>query len=217
MELDLLFKFDLKYILFIFIFCAIIGINNLIYNEVFFMHYLKSIENRNNDFESKNLTSNYLKKIINKFKNKMKFLSKINYNKKNITKITESNLTHIIECLKTLNIYNKKENNIKAFNFVKNPKISIIIPVYNSQIFILQIIKSIQVQSLEDLEIIFIDDCSLDNTTQIITRLQKKDKRIILLKNKKNKGPFYSRNKAVIFARGEYIQFVDSDDILNIF
>ena len=214
MELDLLFKFDLKYILFIFIFCAIIGINNLIYNEVFFMHYLKSIENRNNDFESKNLTSNYLKKIINKFKNKMKFLSKINYNKKNITKITESNLTHIIECLKTLNIYNKKENNIKAFNFVKNPKISIIIPVYNSQIFILQIIKSIQVQSLEDLEIIFIDDCSLDNTTQIITRLQKKDKRIILLKNKKNKGPFYSRNKAVIFARGEYIQFVDSDDIL---
>jgi glycosyltransferase involved in cell wall biosynthesis len=64
------------------------------------------------------------------------------------------------------------------------------------------------------LEIIFVDDCSLDNTTQIIARLQKKDKRIILLKNKNNKGPFYSRNKAVIFARGEYIQFVDSDDIL---
>ena len=68
----------------------------------------------------------------------------------------------------------------------------------------MQIIKSIQAQSLEDLEIIFVDDFSLDNTTQIISRLQKKDKRIILLRNKQNKGPFYSRNKAVIFARGEY-------------
>jgi glycosyltransferase involved in cell wall biosynthesis len=86
--------------------------------------------------------------------------------------------------------------------------------MYNSQIFIFQIIKSIQVQSLKDIEIIFIDDCSLDNTTQIIKKMQKKDKRIILLKNKENMGPFYSRNKAVIFAKGEYIQFIDSDDIL---
>jgi len=100
------------------------------------------------------------------------------------------------------------------FNFVKNPKISIIIPIYNSQNLIFQIIKSIQIQSLKDIEIIFIDDCSLDNTTQIIEKLIKKDKRIILLKNMKNKGPFYSRNKAVIFAKGEYIQFMDSDDIL---
>ena len=214
MELNILFKFEIKFFFFLSIFCAIIGINNLIYNEVFFKHYIKSIENRNTDFESKNLTSNYLKKIINKFKNKLKFLSRINTNKKKITKITESNLTQIIDFVNNLNIYNLTEYNIKPFNFVRNPKISIIIPIYNSQIFILQIIKSIQVQSLEDLEIIFVDDCSLDNTTQIITRLQKKDKRIILLKNKKNKGPFYSRNKAVIFARGEYIQFIDSDDIL---
>lgn len=71
-----------------------------------------------------------------------------------------------------------------------------------------------QFQSLKDFEIIFIDDCSSDNTSQIILELQKKDQRIILLKNKKNKGPFYSRNKGAIFSRGEYIQFVDSDDIL---
>jgi glycosyltransferase involved in cell wall biosynthesis len=67
---------------------------------------------------------------------------------------------------------------------------------------------------LKDIEIIFIDDCSSDNTTQIIENLQSKDKRIILLKNKKNKGPFYSRNKAGLFAKSEFIQFVDSDDIL---
>ena len=160
------------------------------------------------------MTSNYIKKIIKKNKNKLKFLSRINTDKQRIGKITESNLTQIIDCFKNLNINNLTEYNIKPFNVVKNPKITIIIPIYNSQILILQIIKSIQAQSLEDLEIIFVDDCSLDNTTQIIVKLQKKDKRIILLKNKKNKGPFYSRNKAVIFARGEYIQFIDSDDIL---
>jgi len=214
MELNIFFNYEIKYFLFISIFSAIIGINNLIHNEVFFNHYITNIENRNNDFESKNLTSNYLKKIINKYKNKLKFLPRINTNKKEINKITESNLTKIIDCIKNLNIYNLTEYNIKPFKFIKNPKISIIIPIYNSQIFIFQIIKSIQVQSLEDLEIIFVDDCSLDNTTQIIERLQKIDKRIILLKNKKNKGPFYSRNKAAILAKGEYIQFIDSDDIL---
>ena len=132
------------------------------------MHY-KNIEIRNNDFESKNLTSKYIKKIINKLKNKFKFLSRFDIDKNKITKIIESNsnLTLIIGCFKNLNIYNLTENNIKPFNFVKNPKISIIIPTYNSQIFILQIIKSIQSQSLEDLEIIFVDDCSLDNTTQL--------------------------------------------------
>ena len=79
MELNIFIKIEIKYFLFISIFCAIIGINNLIYNEVFFNHYLRIIENRNNDFESKNLTSNYIKKIINKLKNKLKFLTRINF------------------------------------------------------------------------------------------------------------------------------------------
>ena len=97
---------------------------------------------------------------------------------------------------------------------MKNPKISIIIPIKNSYKNILKLHKSIQDQSLKDIEIIYVDDCSSDNTTQFIKKLQKKDRRIILLRNKINKGPFYSRNKAVIFARGEFIQFIDSDDIL---
>ena len=136
------------------------------------------------------MTSIYLKKILKKLKNKFKFLPRINTDIKKIENITESNLTRIIDCFKNLNINsinNLTEYHIKPFNFVKNPKITIIIPIYNSQIFILQIIKSIQAQSLEDLEIIFVDDYSLDNTTQIILKLQKKDKRIILLKNKQNK------------------------------
>ena len=160
------------------------------------------------------MTLKKVKKNLIKIKRKLKYFPNIIPNKEAIFNINESNLTKIIDCFEAINIQNLTEQNISPFNFIKNPKISIIIPIYNSQNFVYQIIKSIQIQSLKNIEIIFIDDCSLDNTTQIIEKLQKRDKRIVLLKNKQNKGPFYSRNKAVIFAKGEYIQFMDSDDIL---
>jgi teichuronic acid biosynthesis glycosyltransferase TuaG len=67
---------------------------------------------------------------------------------------------------------------------------------------------------MQDIEIIYIDDCSIDKSDELIQNLQKKDKRIILLKNKERKGTFYSRNKGAIFARGEYLQYIDSADLL---
>ena len=207
-------NFLIKYILFISILFGIVRINYLLYKDLTFRNYLNNIEIKNNEFERQNLTSKYIKKLKNKVKNKFNFFPNIISNKKVLVNITESNLTKIIDCFENLSIYNTTVQHIQTFNFVKNPKISIIIPIHNSQTYILPILKSIQEQSLKDIEIIFIDDCSSDNTTQIIGKLQKKDKRIILLKNKQNKGPFYSRNKAGIFAKGEYIQFIDSDDIL---
>ena len=96
---------------------------------------------------------------------------------------------------------------------MENPKISVIIPVYNSQIFLGRVYKSIQEQSFKDIEIIFVDDCSKDNSVSIINKFQKRDRRVVLLKNKVNRGPFYSRNKGALLARGEFIQFIDSDDI----
>lgn len=165
------------------------------------------------------MTLDYVRKIINKNKIIKKYkhfsiIKKIIFNINSIFNRNESDLNQINIFLEKINVYNLTEQDIKPFNFVKNPKISIIIPIYNSQNLIFQIVKSIQFQSLKDIEIIFIDDCSSDNTNEIILELQKKDQRIILLKNKKNKGPFYSRNKGALFSRGEYIQFVDSDDIL---
>lgn len=206
------FKLLIKFFIFISILFCIIKVNNLLYKDLFFINYLKYIEIKNDEFEKKNITSNYVKKIINKIK--IKNNSKVISDKKQTFNITDSNLTQTIDYFENLNIFNLTEHDIKPFKFVKKPKISIIIPIYNSQNFIFQILKSIQIQSLKEIEIIFIDDCSLDNASQIIVKLQKKDKRIILLKNKQNKGPFYSRNKAAIFAKGEYIQFLDSDDIL---
>lgn len=203
-----------KYFLILSIFYGVITIKNLLYNDIFFINYLKNVEIKNNKFEAKNLTSKQIKKIIKKNKSKYKYSPNNNYDKKAEANIVKLNLTKIIDIYENLYIYNLTEQNIKPYNFVKNPLISIIIPIYNSQNLIFQIVKSIQIQSLKNIEIIFIDDCSLDNTTKNIEKFQKKDKRIILLKNKQNKGPFYSRNKAVVFAKGEYIQFMDSDDIL---
>ena len=69
-------------------------------------------------------------------------------------------------------------------------------------------------QSLEDIEIIFIDDASKDNPFEILKTIMNKDKRIKLLKNKVNRGQFYSRNKAVLSSKGEYVIIVDPDDLL---
>jgi glycosyltransferase involved in cell wall biosynthesis len=95
------------------------------------------------------------------------------------------------------------------------PKISIISPVYNGEKFILRFLRSIQNQNFEDIEIIFVDDFSKDNTIKIIEDCQKKDKRITLIKQKKNKGTLKSRNIGALKAKGEYLIFPDSDDILS--
>jgi glycosyltransferase involved in cell wall biosynthesis len=97
----------------------------------------------------------------------------------------------------------------------RNPKISIISPVYNREKFLLRFIKSIQNQDFNNLEIIFIDDCSKDNSANLIKQFQKDDERIILLKLKNNKGTFISRNLGALFSRGEYLIFPDPDDILT--
>lgn len=116
---------------------------------------------------------------------------------------------------KYLNICNNNLNKIIKFKKINNPKISIISPIYNSEQFILRFLKSIQSQNFNEIEIILIDDCSKDNTIKIIEEYKKKDKRILFLKNKKNKGTFISRNIASLYAKGHYIMLPDPDDIIS--
>jgi len=92
---------------------------------------------------------------------------------------------------------------------VENPKISLISAVYNSEKYILRFLRSIQNQIFADIEIIFIDDYSNDNSTFIIEKYKKGDERIILIKNKKNKGTFFSRNIGTLKAKGEFLIFPD--------
>lgn len=103
----------------------------------------------------------------------------------------------------------------RKFEKIENPKISIISPVHNREKYILRFLRSIQNQDFNDIEIIFVDDFSTDNSLKLIEEYQKEDKRIVLLKNKYNKGTLISRNNGVIFSKSEYVILPDPDDILS--
>ena len=102
-----------------------------------------------------------------------------------------------------------------SFKKINNPKFSIITPILNKCLTLQRYIRSIQYQTFKNIEIIFIDDHSTDNTITIIEKLQKKDKRIILLKNKQRKGTLITKNIGVYKSKGEFLLFVDPDDIIS--
>ena len=105
--------------------------------------------------------------------------------------------------------------NLKKFTKSLYPKISIVSALYNNEKYILRFIRSIQNQFFDDIEIIFVDDCSKDNSKNIITKIQKEDERIILIRQKYKKGTLFSRNIGVLFSKGAYLMLPDSDDILS--
>lgn len=92
------------------------------------------------------------------------------------------------------------------------PKISVIMSVYNGEKYLSEAIESILVQTLTDFEFIIVDDGSSDTSCKIIEEYQKKDNRIILIRNEKNLGLTKSLNKAIKIAKGDYIARMDADD-----
>ena len=93
------------------------------------------------------------------------------------------------------------------------PKVSIVIPVYNGEKYLRECLDSIINQTLEDIEIICVNDGSTDTTADILREYEAKDNRIIVI-NKKNGGSGDARNKGLEIATGRYITFMDSDDYL---
>lgn len=96
---------------------------------------------------------------------------------------------------------------------MNEPLVSIITPVYNAERFLADTIKSIQSQSYKNWELLLIDDCSKDRSSNIIKEFQKEDSRIKYIKLEKNSGASVSRNVGIENAKGKFIAFVDSDDI----
>lgn len=94
----------------------------------------------------------------------------------------------------------------------KNPLLSVIMPVYNSEQYVKQAVESILNQTYKKFEFIIIDDASTDSTFKILTNFKKIDKRIILTRNKDNLGVTKSLNKAIAKASGKYIVRMDADD-----
>lgn len=93
-------------------------------------------------------------------------------------------------------------------------KVSVIVPIYNAEKYISECIESITCQTYKNLEIILINDGSLDNSIKICKQYAKNDDRIKLIDGE-NHGVSYARNKGIEEATGEYIIFIDSDDIIK--
>ncbi len=90
--------------------------------------------------------------------------------------------------------------------------VSIIMPTWNSSRFVAESIDSILAQTYPNWELIITDDCSTDDTMQILREYASKDPRITVLENSRNSGPGVTRNRSLAAARGQYIAFCDSDD-----
>jgi len=101
---------------------------------------------------------------------------------------------------------------IEIININKVPKVSVFLPIFNKAFFLKESIKSIQKQSLKDIEIIAVNDCSTDNTLNILKKLAKKDKRIKIVNNDRNHGLLYSRAMGILNSTGEFVMNLDPDD-----
>ena len=94
------------------------------------------------------------------------------------------------------------------------PKVSIIVPVYNTEQYLKQCIDSITAQTLQDIEIIIVDDGSKEECARLCDELAKTDSRIKVI-HKINEGVGFARNTGIAAARGEYVGFIDSDDYVK--
>ena len=93
-------------------------------------------------------------------------------------------------------------------------KISVIVPIYNSEKYLQRCVESILAQTFENFELILVDDGSTDSSPQLCDAYLNKDKRIIVI-HKENGGVSSARNKGLDVAKGSYITFVDSDDCID--
>ena len=203
-----------KYKLFSFFFIFLFSTSNYFINETFYP---------NNESQIISLNNYSQKLVLNESTEK--------------SKISDNNLNPNKRCFQTDNkIYwknqidlelEKSKKEIENSNLLKisfdnkedffkreNPKISLIITIYNQDYYIKESYSHIQLQELKDIEIIYVDDDSTDNSSSIIKELMKEDKRIVYLKNKINKRQFYSIARGILYSKGEYILSIDADDFL---
>ena len=95
----------------------------------------------------------------------------------------------------------------------RNNLVSVIIPVYNVSKYITHTIESILKQSYKNVEIVLVDDCSTDNSAEIIAKYASSHSNVIYHKLDSNQGAAVARNKALSIAKGRYVAFLDSDDV----
>jgi glycosyltransferase involved in cell wall biosynthesis len=146
------------------------------------------------------------------------------FNKKMINNYYLNSKINKNNILRKINEYaiNCKKKKIinKIENIFVQPNITSTVILYNAEKTISTAVRSIQNQNMKNIEILLVDDNSLDNSLKIILKLKEEDSRIKIIKNKINRGSIFSRSIATLYAKGKYIMALDSDDIFinkNIF
>ena len=194
------------------IFLILVIISILIFTSYFLFFYNDNSEDQINlEFNSKNvkLTKNTEEEKINIEKERIRINKEIKHYESKLRKITKEEMLSFrkINSLGILYDANKYPRS-------ENPDISIITTIHNQAHCIHKAIRSVQNQSLKNWEIIIIDDCSLDNSTQTVELYMKEDSRITLIENDINEGIMITRNKGIRKAKGKYICILDADDSL---
>ena len=190
-------KFKLKVLLkTIFLFILIIAETSIYYFTIFKIR------------KSKKISINHFTNNTNRI-NETKILTEI----KDLEKSIINNLsTNIFSQFRYINTQNKLiDENIK-FKLEEKPDITVIMTIYNQAHCLHKCLRSIQNQSLKNIEIIIIDDCSLDNSAELIKEYQKEDPRIILLEHDTNEGRMKTRVDGIRQSKGNYITMIDGDD-----
>lgn len=106
-------------------------------------------------------------------------------------------------------------NEVPIMTISENPLVSVIVPIYNVELYLDECLNSIRMQTYENLEIIVVEDCSTDNSKQVL-QSHLEDKRIRSIEHTLNKGISVARNTGIDAASGMYIMFVDSDDFIDL-
>ncbi|MBK6479814.1 MAG: glycosyltransferase family 2 protein [Saprospiraceae bacterium] len=94
------------------------------------------------------------------------------------------------------------------------PLVSVLMTAYNREKFISEAIESVLTSTYLNFELIIVDDCSKDSTVEIAKSYEAQDKRIRVYNNEINQGDYPNRNTAAGYARGKYLKYVDSDDLI---
>ena len=171
-------------------------------NNQFIMDIINQNQNNNNITKGNN-------ELIQSIVNKNITLNKKSFKNRIIEEIKEMKLF--------LNLINKGKliNPNETFHKSENPKISIVISVYNGEPYLKSALLSIQNQDFKDIEIIIVDDCSKDNSVSLIKELMLIDPRIVLYENIENRGALYTKSKGILNCKGKYVMTLDEDDMYS--
>jgi len=98
---------------------------------------------------------------------------------------------------------------------MKDPLISVIVPLYNYRKYIGYCLNSILNQTYKNFELIVVDDCSIDNSYSVAKKFKKKDSRVKVIKTDKNSGYSKAKNDGIVISKGDYIVTIDADDMMT--